>query len=404
MKLLHAQVYHRHGARTPYPLSEDPAALDDGVSLSPAADWSGTTDAAAKHELALRVPITRASGAAVAFEDILTGEPQLLNGGAQAGDLTVQGTRDALALGSRLRQRYGGSDAAALLPDGWAASSPAALEVRSTPMRRTCETAMGVLTTLLGPADHPAATIVLSSDQIEDEYLVQDAHMDWSLWVAGSKAHMASSDAARTAALVAETERLTGWTLPSPRRGWLNSISAAGDELVCRLAHGVWEGGDEAEARELAERLDEELGHLYATCLAGGDGQQRASSLRAGMGRAWQDSCRRLRAAADEGPESSPHAGRKLCLFSAHDSTVFPLMMCLLPGWGMTEGRNDWAPFASDLAIELWDGDGSPLVRALYCGEVVAHAAADGDGYCTLGEWERLLQPVMGVAGEGARL
>ena len=79
-------------------------------------------------------------------------------------------------------------------------------------------------------------------------------------------------------------------------------------------------------------------------------------------------------------------------------------MMCLLPSWGLTEGRNDWAPFASDLAIELWDGDGSPLVRALYCGEVVAHAAADEDGYCTLREWERLLQPVMGAVGEIARL
>ena len=49
-------------------------------------------------------------------------------------------------------------------------------------------------------------------------------------------------------------------------------------------------------------------------------------------------------------------AGARLCLYSGHDFTVFPLMLCLVPGWG--EGAEDtigggltqWTPFAGDVS------------------------------------------------------
>jgi hypothetical protein len=61
--------------------------------------------------------------------------------------------------------------------------------------------------------------------------------------------------------------------------------------------------------------------------------------------------------------------------------------------------------FVSVQAIELWLPDegedagaapaAAPLVRAVYCGNVVLHAAAvDERGFCSLEAWEEMLAPL----------
>ncbi len=69
MSLVHAQVFHRHGGRTPE------------THFSPPADWSGTTDPSAKAAagLARRVPLIGPDGAPLSF-DALRADGQLLAG------------------------------------------------------------------------------------------------------------------------------------------------------------------------------------------------------------------------------------------------------------------------------------------------------------------------------------
>jgi len=80
---------------------------------------------------------------------------------------------DALALGTRLRSLYG-----ELLADGvGAAVEQQALELRSTPMRRTVETARGVLTGFFGGDDSedPPIPLALNVDRIGRDWQVPSA-------------------------------------------------------------------------------------------------------------------------------------------------------------------------------------------------------------------------------------
>ena len=118
-------------------------------------------------------------------------------------------------------------------------------------------------------------------------------------------------------------------------------------------------------------------------------------------------------------------AGAKLCLYSGHDFTVFPLMLCLVPGWG--EGAEDtigggltqWTPFAGDVsspkmlklcrafrlanssvapfqvATELWrDAQGGHQIRVRYRGEPLVLEHTDGEGFCSLDAFRAYLAPV----------
>lgn len=417
-RLVHAQVFHRHGARTPQ------------TAFDPPADWSGTTDAVAKRALCRSVPLVSADGVAVEFDAVradgsLTSSVALqpLPGGAWAGDLTVTGMRDATMLGKRLRQRY----SHLLLAD---ADGDLQLEVRSTPMRRTIETATAVLGALL--PDAPTGCVIqLNTDDINKDWMLAEISSPCNApelrrnMRAGLAAHAATAnDAARVKQLCADAEELTGWTLPRPRSNWLAAIGPASDELQCRLAHDLWVGPqDLRQLDELARKMQAETASIFCRGLAGQDGQLREQSLRLGIGRCWWESCRRLRfaAAAAVGGEGgvdidgvSADKAATLCLFSGHDSTLMPLMMTLRPDWGVGVARQptypnqqtDWPPFCADLAIELWMPEDATdrsalLVRAVYCGNVVIHTMADSTtGFCTLGQWEQMLAPFMEGAGE----
>ena len=272
-KLAHAQVFFRHGARTPQ------------SALTPAVDWSGTTDTASKLALCERVPVVDAEGQLVKFENVradgsLTSDVylQVLSGGAWAGDLTVMGMRDAQALGERLRERY-----SSLLPETHPTTPETlgSVEVRSTPMRRTIETASGVLSSLLPESYTRQCVIQLNTDDIRKDWMLAEISSPFNApelrrnFSEGLAAHAASSDAKRAGELCEETERITGWTLPLRQGNWLATLSPACDELRCRIHEGLWEGmRDTGEVTGLAQRLEVELASIFCRAIAGGDAEQ----------------------------------------------------------------------------------------------------------------------------------
>eukprot|EP01052_Picozoa_sp_SAG31_P018588 SAG31_NODE_1321_length_8801_cov_7.086532_7_plen_306_part_00 len=294
----------------------------------------------------------------------------------------------AVSLGERIRSRYG----SLLQQQAWMAG----VEVRSTPMRRTIETAAGVLTGLLG--ESPAAApveIQLHSDRVADDYLVRlsTTFLRWSLvvyclglllrfsgprhrgWLR-SLGQAQPSFRRRTAkrceisrksfrrrpagachqhpnssrwgrSMHPETICSAGW-----RKDWSSGLCAShaslpcwsGDSLCgekfvsppparrCRVplvASSLCSGG----LLPIFLRLTPSIAWTNSTADLWTDyGRQHSSALRDGMGECWRQSMIRLHSIA--AAQTVPAAPR-LCLFSGHDSTVFPLMMCLLPQtWG----------------------------------------------------------------------
>jgi hypothetical protein len=160
MEILQAQVFFRHGRRTPnrdFPMYQE---LDK---------WTGVADG--KMEvgggiIAVRLchPDTALALSAGEQESLgnfkMGGGPTVLDAatGFEIGDLTTNGMQDAFDLGKRLSDRY---IEAGLFMEGELASDRAMMDVVSTPVRRTIDTASGVLTALLG-TNEGAVDIILA--------------------------------------------------------------------------------------------------------------------------------------------------------------------------------------------------------------------------------------------------
>ena len=420
MELLHVQVAFRHGARLPGGVWGTCSA-SHGISSGskPEADWRGTMDG--KDEVGngvRRVRIRAPQGAREEFyaydrirADGCTwvkdgeGVPVYLSGGLRAGDLTRRGMQDAYDLGHLLRRLYRDEPA---LSKVFSSLAPE-LEVRSTPMRRTIETARGVLTGLLDPDDTAATVdIQLNVDHIGKEWMVCipfDARADQQLlahWEAGW--HELKSNPPRQ--LLQDTERLTGWTLPDINDEALefSCLISGYDELHCRLTEGVLAPTN--ELLELRDALETQFALEFATAAEGPAGgvDGRTKGLRMGIGGMWREQLARI---------DSVLAGRpvaKMSLYSGHDFTVFPLMCCLLPEWGTGSrdefsGANNtkWCPYCGSLETELWTDGRDHFVRLRYCGQPVPHRFADADGLCTLAQFKELVGPfVLPLASEVA--
>eukprot|EP00045_Choanoeca_perplexa_P005481 m.46395 g.46395 ORF g.46395 m.46395 type:complete len:316 (-) comp13147_c0_seq2:52-999(-) len=75
---------------------------------------------------------------------------------------------------------------------------------------------------------------------------------------------------------------------------------------------------------------------------------------------------------AIEQPLTTP----KLKLYSAHDTTLMPLLLVL----GSFDGK--WPPFAADITLELYEDVNHPskrFVKAMYCGKPVTMPKAEGE-------------------------
>ena len=157
LRLIQAHVVFRHGARAPYsdkiehPSAVwEPSMMDQPSGVFPAKVqyrdendwWTSAPSTSISHALRTRDPNAKPAWA-----------PGPLPGGAEAAQLTSAGMFDAFNLGLRLKSRYQES-----LLEGQAIDE--ALEVRSTRVRRTCETASYVLGGLLERQDEPVECLL----------------------------------------------------------------------------------------------------------------------------------------------------------------------------------------------------------------------------------------------------
>jgi hypothetical protein len=148
LRLTQVQVVFRHGARLPV------KARPKGLPEAPSIEWT-EADVRPPRELQL-VPIQLQSYTGEALEGGIDHERihaggETLPGGARSGELSTVGWRQTVALGQRLGARYLGPDAMLACEQGGEGVTPtaAAMLVRSTPFRRTVQSAQGVLTGLL---------------------------------------------------------------------------------------------------------------------------------------------------------------------------------------------------------------------------------------------------------------
>jgi len=176
----------------------------------------------------------------------------------------------------------------------------------------------------------------------------------------------------------------------------LYGILAWRDMLTCQLGSGL--AFVPAVSDALVEEIDRHSAAQAVSWFSGGlSNKDRAETLRLAHGRTLGEMLDRLSHAA-----ATPNAP-KLVLYSAHDWTIMPLVMMMLPD----DFPVPWPRFCSDLKVELFRkrGSGEHFVRVEYSpgthGEglpggkpqVLRLAACDGAEHCELGRFVKALQP-----------
>jgi hypothetical protein len=443
-RLLQVQAVFRHGARLP--VSDEGADDETGCAWSPA-------DADKAALLSKFKPVRLhdfgsgdATDAARLFPPVTAARTGGLRGGAPGGALTPLGLRQAVELGAEYRARYVDHEAAScaairphlLLPAQWA-SARRLVVTRSTRVERTVYTASGVLNGLYPSADGtvdraPDVEIELSassprvracsaqpcaaratrqptgSDSMragasQHEYLVLNDAMSprlRELFTQGLRLSSASLDEAQRR-VISHVEAKTGWLVDGPASGW--KLVVYRDWYTCRRAHGkpVPEPVD-----AIAPELDAATARQMHAIFEGGaqftdsPAATRTEALRLVIGRLAGAIVRRL-----SQPDGVLH------LYSGHDWSVTPLLMCMIDPHDPL--LSNWPPFCSNLAVELWSSraadtalprtlreaacDGAPgaqdegrYVRVVYNGQPVRLACAPDREVCTLAEFKAMLR------------
>jgi len=284
------------------------------------------------------------------------GQMPTLDGGGYPGHLTRVGMSQALRLGNTFRERYVDQDADAteavspgrLLPNSWGKAQPH-VSPRSTLVERTVFTAGGVLSGLF-PADAAvgmsaeiALNVALHDDK--DEFMVLNVARCprlRSLFAQGMQltSEHYEPDQRRC---IEHVEKGADWFVRSPQ--W--KLIAYRDQYACRLADGkpipqrVASISEELEAGAAKQMhaIFQGGAHL-ATDRAADAEAMRVQALRLGIGRLVHHILRTM-----EEPDGCLH------LYSGHDWTVTPLLMCC--------ARHDdaalasWPPFCSEISFEL---------------------------------------------------
>jgi hypothetical protein len=420
-KLVHVQVWVRHGATTPTQCWPFEPAVDwstvakDAAGSASSGNLGGALSTAQLASLiqVIAPPSTQiqSQGAAgdpveVSIDALPLHLDQGASEGVETGALTQAGLDEVRALGSRLRERYASLDY----------QHPGALEVRSAALRSAVQSAAGLVHGLLGMGadgggisragvQRSAAGALGLSNGVTPERtpvylncsLGAGANQDW-LHCSPFHGHERSADTAAVGSsdlrgAAADTSRLAeifsrgraaaakralnaarhstsfsqvfddirarcggGWHDPADakalgRRGsnlqLLVALYKVYDELDARLNAGAAVRQDKEPDQEglrelratLSRRLAAMTGAIWGGGQQGGGGgdsmvQQEQLALGLGMGECWRQSLQRLSNAAKAHPEWEPwSAPPTFTLYSGLDSTLMPLMMCLLPGW-----------------------------------------------------------------------
>ncbi|KAI8463933.1 MAG: histidine phosphatase superfamily [Monoraphidium minutum] len=316
--------------------------------------------------------------------------PPRLAGGCPQGTLTQRGYRMALELGAELRRRYV-SDLG-LLPERYKEGSVFA---HTTSYRRTIATLRGVLTGLYPGTTGPQRYTVNATDEPRSYFYPSNRSCPAlapviSELTAGANDKEAAAPQEPAAAvraalglgggggggplqwyrlrdalacMLAEAPGLRPAALDGAL--WALIQRRATDYEASIYAPGPWDCPGTAAACRAMLRLS--IGPLLWRMLA----QMDAAALLANAG------CAPAGAVAGAAAQCAQAWGPRLYLYSAHDTTVMPLLSAL------GHEAREWAPFASHLELQLWaapGGGGRPWVRVLYQGRPLVLQAAGGGG------------------------
>jgi hypothetical protein len=432
-RLIQVHTAFRHGARNP---------VSDYGCRDGLAHWHpGDTDKSGCRKA--RVELFR-PGSADPIDPVSLfgdGEDGDLAGGGRRGGLTQRGLEQGVELGAALRERYVDDRAQqsadvrphCLLPAEYARARRL-VEVRSTCVERTVFTAAGVLGGLfpeLCEPDSPSVEVDLSASDDADEYLVlNDARCPRlrQLFNQGMQLSAAQMSPAQRE-LVELVEGCTDWHAPAEwslmaYRDWYACRDTAGKPIPPALTPDIGERLDHAAA-EAMHHVFEGGAALISTSSWSSSSSSSSSSSAEQQVKVVDEETRRLTLKLSIGRmwsrmiDGLSRPDGALHLYSGHDWTVSPLLLCLVDRSDPLLGA--WPPFTANLAIELWctrptSGSGSaataPLddsfchggsaeladegryVRCVYNGQPIRmRGMPEGADTCTLAEFKTLVAP-----------
>ena len=345
--LLQVQTTFRHGARTPV--------TDDGCNDSVKWTVEETNKSALLASKAAAVSLVRPNGDVIDPVRLFRRSSQQLNGGGEAGRLTKIGLEQGLALGRELRSRYvdsrvtqfGDASSSTLLPSGWSAAQRRVYP-RSTCVERTVYTCAGVLGGLFpelgNNPDAPTVDIQLNTAENDAgaEYMVlNDSQCPRlsTLFAQGLSLSTKNLDDEQKEC-ISLIEKNSKWTCNSAE--W--TLITYRDWYACRVTAGK-QVPDAVQA--VAERLDaattKQMNHIFegGAPFTNKPEATRTESLKLSTGRMWS----RILSTINQ-PDGGLH------LYSGHDWTVSPLLLCITRHDDPVHLR--WPPFCSNLSFELW--------------------------------------------------
>ena len=324
-----------------------------------------------------------------------------LPGGGLTGALTRIGMKQAIALGTELKQRYVDGNGTTstntnLLPSAWKEASRL-ITTRSTYTKRTLATARGVLSGLF-PLDAKSGLmsvdIELSGQPEHQVFHRSSCDKLKHVFSECMKTHVADKSLHQIKTLL-RNENIK-WS--HQEKYW--EIISARDQFACR----------EAEGKPIPPEIlaiDHEL-NLAATRtmhqIFTGEGiLGQTETLRMSIGRM-------LTVIMDtiEKPDGKIH------LYSGHDWTVTPLLLtvCRLNA----PETKMWPPFCSNISFELWSDreddvqlpywgtrgiknqDEGRYVRTIYNSNVIDMPCSNKTNeYCTLSEFRKMMDPLRSI-------
>ena len=334
LELKHVIVFFRHGARAP--LTENARAHDH--------TWSYCNEAKPFDPVSIAVTGLGGKPRPVCKMDV-NQRKVLFPGGCHKGQLTSVGWMQARNLGSWLRERYVQRGPYSLVPGTFDADL---VRVRTTNIARTIDTANGVLSGLFPgtPASSPIP-IETASDDVEWLYpnpgtcpRLMSLVKDFKRW------HQAASEEGQGEGTRGETRAKVRRAIEGPDAavdpeaepwGFAHMFDVSHSVLVHSGKHHF--GMDDAILREL-----EGVAIEYMRGVVGGwEGNPHTKEqLALCSSRVVEDVLSGLSGAAN-----GKH-GRKMQLYSGHDTTLIPLLLML------GDALERWPPFASNLVIELY--------------------------------------------------
>ena len=361
------QVVFRHGARTPLSSNYWPALVKEWDVCGKLYDAHPIT---VMEENGQPRPVNEHDAKQVAT---------VYPGNCHKGELTREGQRQARSFGRYLRQRYG--EQFDCLPDEYTENS---VYGRTTNYSRTIATLQGVLTGLF-PGSAAAASSSSSSASASSSSISIPVYtteeMDEVLFGNPESCRRLKSMIKR--AVSAANEALTTPEIRDLQHRVRTAMDLAPDvpikfldlhdALTTMQAHGKPIPEAIKNDPELRQAIEQEATERFMNFIVGDQGEASGEILKLGLGR--------LISLIVERMEQQNKSSHKMYLYSAHDSTIMPLLTAL----GQPPEQNHWPIYLSNIVFELWEKpSGVKYVRVLYNKEPMSMPCGGGGEVCSL--------------------